>query len=391
MLGHDPGQGLVAGDQLGDDGVEGGGVEDRTRAGTRAVGSLAAPAHVSTTRPSATCRWRVPSVVTASRKRRSWVTSSSVPDHVARACSSCSMAGEVEVVGRLVEHQPVGADAMQQRQRGPGPLARRQRVGRPGHVVGAEPELGQQRPGLGQRQPGLGQEPRRAGSAEPCEAASGPGRARRPRHRGPSRRSPAVSGSRPSSASTSVDLPAPLGPTTPPGRPSRPPGRPGRAERAPLRRRRSARRADHRRRCARPSPAQPQLPALEGLVHHLQPLQRLVGPGRPCPPSSPRSGMLWWRMFLSGSLGPLGLGDALGRPLPVCWRWARASWSPGGGVAGVGLLGVAAGRGPLVEVGQPAAVEACGAVRVCSSSSTTPVTVRSRKARSWRPRPAAPA
>ena len=51
-------------------------------------------------------------------------------------------------------------------------------------------------------------------------------------------------------------------------------------------------------------------------------------------------------------------------------------------VLGVGLLGVPAGRRLLLLVRQPAAAEAL-AVRVCSSSSTTSVTVRSRKARSW--------
>jgi hypothetical protein len=60
---------------------------------------------------------------------------------------------QVEVVGRLVQHQQVDPGRLQQRQRGPGPLARRQRAGRAQHVVGPQPELGQQRPGVRRQQP----------------------------------------------------------------------------------------------------------------------------------------------------------------------------------------------------------------------------------------------
>ena len=56
---------------------------------------------------------------------------------------------QVEVVGRLVEHQAVDAPALQEGEAGPGALARRQRAGGAQDVLGAEAELGQQRPGLG--------------------------------------------------------------------------------------------------------------------------------------------------------------------------------------------------------------------------------------------------
>ena len=56
---------------------------------------------------------------------------------------------QVEVVGRLVEHEQVGAVRHQQGQRRTGALTRRQRAGRTSDVVGNEPELGEQRPYVG--------------------------------------------------------------------------------------------------------------------------------------------------------------------------------------------------------------------------------------------------
>ena len=58
---------------------------------------------------------------------------------------------EVEVVGRLIEHQQVHPARLQQRERGPGALARRERRRRTAHVVLAQPELREQRAHLGGR------------------------------------------------------------------------------------------------------------------------------------------------------------------------------------------------------------------------------------------------
>jgi len=53
------------------------------------------------------------------------------------------------VVGRLVQHQEIGPPGHQQRQVGPGALARRQGADRPQHVVRPEAELREQGPRLG--------------------------------------------------------------------------------------------------------------------------------------------------------------------------------------------------------------------------------------------------
>ena len=66
--------------------------------------------------------------------------------------------GQVEVVGGLVEHEGVDPARRQQRQHRPRPLAGRQRRQRPVHLVGPEPELGQQRAGLADGPPRHGRE-----------------------------------------------------------------------------------------------------------------------------------------------------------------------------------------------------------------------------------------
>ena len=71
---------------------------------------------------------------TASSIRRSWVTSSSVPGYDVERLLQLLDRGQVEVVGRLVEHEQVDPARLQQRQRRPGALARRERRGRPQHV-----------------------------------------------------------------------------------------------------------------------------------------------------------------------------------------------------------------------------------------------------------------
>ena len=98
--------------------------------------------------PASTLTWRF--VVTASSIRRSCVTSSNVPGYVVQRRLQLLDRGQVEVVRRLVEHQQVDAARLQQRERRPGPLARRQRR-RPDAARGraAEAELGQQRADVG--------------------------------------------------------------------------------------------------------------------------------------------------------------------------------------------------------------------------------------------------
>ncbi len=61
---------------------------------------------------------------------------------------------EVEMVGRFVEHEQIGAVGHQQRQRRPRSLAWRQRSGTPVDMLGAEAELGEQRAGIRHRQSG---------------------------------------------------------------------------------------------------------------------------------------------------------------------------------------------------------------------------------------------
>ena len=114
------------------------------------------------------------------------------------------------MVRRLVEHEAVDAAGTEQREHRSRPLPRRQPADRPAHVVGAEPELGQQRAGVGDGHAGLGEEPveERTGGIEPppglVELADHDGR--------PDPASPAVSGTSPSSAASKVVFPLPLVP-----------------------------------------------------------------------------------------------------------------------------------------------------------------------------------
>ena len=118
--------------------------------------------------------------------------------------------GQVEVVGRLVEHEQVDPAGLQQRQRGAGALARRQRRRGPQHVVGAQPELGQQCAHVGLA---------RSGTCSP-NARSRVVAVEQPPglvdladdHARPERGRALVEGTRPSSTASSVDLPEPFGP-----------------------------------------------------------------------------------------------------------------------------------------------------------------------------------
>ena len=85
---------------------------------------------------------------TASRNARSCVTSRSGAVEAVQRRLELLDRLEVEVVGRLVEHQAVDALGHELGEQGAGALARREVGARPVDVVGAEPELGQQRAGL---------------------------------------------------------------------------------------------------------------------------------------------------------------------------------------------------------------------------------------------------
>ena len=109
-------------------------------------------------RPSSTSMRRVSEI--ASSSARSCVTSSNVPGVVLERRLELLDRGQVEVVRRLVEHEAVDALRAEQRERRPRPLAGRERVGGPGDVLGAEPELGEQRPRLARHEPARGLEAR---------------------------------------------------------------------------------------------------------------------------------------------------------------------------------------------------------------------------------------
>ncbi len=94
------------------------------------------------------------SSVTASSIRRSCVTSSSVPGNDSSADSSCSIAGRSRWLVGSSSTSRLTPARLQQRQRGPGPLARRQRGRRAAHVRGPQPELRQQRAHVGVRHRG---------------------------------------------------------------------------------------------------------------------------------------------------------------------------------------------------------------------------------------------
>ena len=211
---------------------------------------------------------------------------------------------------------------------------------------------------------------------------AGPGPPRRPRPRDRAAGAPAVSGTRPSSASSRVVLPLPLGPTM------------------------ATRSAQPISRSTGPSVKSPRSTTAPSSAATTSPLRVGLPRSRTGGPSSPRACRTTSRPS-QRLLGPSGLGrqvlasprcGSVGRSCrcrralvalgPARWWPTGAAAAPAprasplGGVVGVGLLGVATGRRPLLEVGQPAAPKRV-VRRVCSSSSITSVTVRSRNARSW--------
>ena len=182
------------------------------------------------------------------------------------------------MVGRLVEHQQVHPARLQQRQRRPGALARRQRRRRPEHVVGAQPELGQQGAHVGRRPVGhRGAErvEQRLGAEEqPARLVDLADHARRARARPCPRRAGAGRAARPAAWT----CPTPFGPVI--ATRSRPVDL--QVDRAERERARAAR----RRRAASPRPrptrgaaaiVHPQLPLLARLLDHLEPLDQPLG------------------------------------------------------------------------------------------------------------------
>ena len=178
-------------------------------------------------------------VTTASRKRRSWETTSTAPSKPARKSSSHVEAVRVEVVGWLVEEEDVGLLQQRGGEQRSGLLAARELAERPvgGEMVDAEPaadlfgaRLGRPRAGrLGAlERVGVGVEVGRSleGGERFARLAESVAQKRRRSclgrllwevadraavtrpNRGPAR-------SWPASMRSSVDLPAPLGPTSP--------------------------------------------------------------------------------------------------------------------------------------------------------------------------------
>ena len=252
-------------------------------------------------------------------------------------------------------------------------------------VVGPEAELGQQRPGVGDGQArSPAQERRRAGDARRSSRSPGlveladhdagpePALARRQREPAEQRaeqRGLARSRSGPTIATRSAQ---PISRSTGPSRKS------PRSTTAPSSR---ATTSPLRGAVARSSrSSQPS----HGLSTASSRSSGLLGRAWPSPPASRRWRCMWRLMYLSLSRGRLtARADALPRPLPLRAGPARGGRRRSVDVPAVGLLGVAAGRSPARR-GRPAS-RPRNAWRgaVCSSSSRTLVTVRSRNARSW--------
>ena len=78
-----------------------------------------------------------------SRKVRSWLTSSTVPSNPPISSSEELQRLDVEIVGRLVEHEDVGRPREQPRQQQPVALAARQRLHRRLRALAREQEIRQ--------------------------------------------------------------------------------------------------------------------------------------------------------------------------------------------------------------------------------------------------------
>ena len=239
------------------------------------------------------------------------------------ACSSCSTASRSRWLVGSSRTSTFTPPDLEDRQRGPGPLAGGQRSGGRATWSAPRPNLAsaeRARPG---RPPG--------GGVEAVEQVGAPVNASRAwlisptTTLGPPWR-PDARGRRPSRAPSSVDLPEPLAPTTasrspqptssvtgPSVKPRPRPSGPGRSTTA-------RRGGPRRRRCGRRRRSEAQVPALEGLVDHPRAGRgpgRWPGPWRPCARSWTT---LRWRMYLSGSPSAWPCWT----PWVDHWRWVRA-------------------------------------------------------------------
>ncbi len=139
-------------------------------------------------------------VATLSRKYRSWVTSSTAPPKPSSSRSRTFERRQVQVVGRLVEHQEVRALEEEPRQQQPVPLAARERADlHPLHRDGEEQvvEVVAERHASGRRARPAPRSTRPRRPSAPGRATRGPGRSARraPFARGPP--SPCCGGSSP--------------------------------------------------------------------------------------------------------------------------------------------------------------------------------------------------
>ena len=263
----------------------------------------------------------VRSSATASSSRRSW------RDEQQRAVVGVERGLElldrrqVEVVRRLVEHEPVRAGGHQQREARARALARGEACGAARATASAlEPELGQQRARLLLRQPAAARRRRRA--ARPRRRSRARAWSSIPiRTPGPIQRVPAASGRRPRSAVDQRRLAAAVRPD------ERDPLAPRQLEveraehEAPAPQLGALEARGHVARALAAAEAQLQLPAPPRLVHLLEPLDRLLGRAH-------------LRRLLLRALGARAAAVLVrlvaaepwpcARPVSDHWRWRRA-------------------------------------------------------------------
>ena len=299
-------------------------------------------------RPSSTSMRRVSEI--ASSRARSWVTSSNVPAVALERRFELLDRGQVEMVRRLVEHEAVDALGAEQRERRPCALAGRERVGGPGDVFGAQTELREQRPRRARHQRARGLE---AGEERRISGERGAGLVElADDHARPEPRSPASSGRRPMTASSSVVLPLPFAPTIATRSPYSIWRSIGPRTKSPLRTIAPARRDDGAA-AGRGRDLHAQIPALPRLVDRvrLEPRERAIGDlglGRDVLAAvAPELADV---LVVLARLLQLRL--ALHRPLALALR-PVAQLAALRAVVGVLLLGVTAGGRVLVEIRLP--------------------------------------
>ena len=287
-----------------------------------------------------------------------------MPSQASSAASSCSIAGQVEVVGGFVEDEAVRPSCDEEGELGSGPFARGQRRRRAQRREMAEPELGEQRTRLGRRAWPVRRAPTKASSktAHPSENRCRSWPSSPNTTEGPTQRSPASSGTAPSTAPRGWtsrcrwDRRWRVGrPIAPRGRGDRAASRPARSTApdsrtttSPLRRAR----ARSRRSCQGSKGFSTGLETCQGLLGDPDLGGLLLAAVDPEVPLR-----LVAVLRVAPSLGdadspPTGAGPlALAKPVPL------------GDVARVGLLGVSAGRGLGLEIGGEAPAVRRGAMR----------------------------